>query len=57
MKRRDLVREIERLGYTLDRSSDHGIFEKDGCRPLQIPNHREINEQTAKEILKIAKGD
>jgi len=55
MKRRDLVKELERLGYKLDRIGSHAIYEKQGSRPLQVPNHREINENTAKAILKIAK--
>ncbi|MDR1957326.1 MAG: hypothetical protein LBQ30_10820 [Treponema sp.] len=30
------------------------MYEKAGCHSVQIPNHREINEYTAKAILKIA---
>lgn len=54
MKRRDLIKKLEAAGYRLDRDGDHSIYEKEGCRPVQIPRHREINENTAKAILKAA---
>jgi mRNA interferase HicA len=54
MKRRDLIKRLEAAGYTLDRTGDHAIYEKKGGRPVQIPNHREISEETAKAILKAA---
>ncbi|MDR0512519.1 MAG: type II toxin-antitoxin system HicA family toxin [Treponema sp.] len=45
---------MEAAGYRLDRTGDHAIYEKPGSRPVQVPNHREINENTAKVILKAA---
>jgi mRNA interferase HicA len=54
MKRIDLIRKLKNAGYRSDRNGDHEIFEKQGCRSVQIPNHREINENTARQILKIA---
>ncbi|MCL1999581.1 MAG: type II toxin-antitoxin system HicA family toxin [Turicibacter sp.] len=54
MKRKDLVKKLEKHGYKLDRIGDHSIYEKPGNRPVQVPNHREINEYTAKQILKNA---
>ena len=54
MKRRDLIKKLEAGGYKLDRTGDHSIYEKEGCRPVQVPNHREINENTAKAILRAA---
>jgi mRNA interferase HicA len=54
MKRKDLVKKLQAAGYRLDRNGDHSIFEKEGGRPVQVPNHREINEYTAKAILKAA---
>ena len=54
MKRKDLIRKLKAAGYYLDRTGDHAIFEKPECRPVQVPNHREINEYTARAILKIA---
>ena len=54
MKRKDLIKKLEEAGYRLDRTGDHAIYEKPGSRPVQVPNHREINENTAKAILKTA---
>jgi len=54
VKRKDLIRKLEAAGYHLDRTGDHAIYEKPGSRPVQVPNHREINEYTAKFILKTA---
>ena len=54
MKRRDLVKKLEAAGYTVDRDGDHTIYEKTGSRPVQVPKHREINENTARAILKAA---
>ena len=54
MKRRDLIKKLEAAGYRLDRKGDHRIYEKSGSRPVQVPDHNEINEYTAKEILKAA---
>ena len=54
MKRKDLIKKLEAAGYRLDRTGDHAIYEKTGSRPVQVPNHREINEYTAKAILRAA---
>ena len=54
MKRRDLVKKLEAVGYKLNRTGDHAIYEQEGGRPVQVPNHREINENTANTILKAA---
>ena len=54
MKRKDLIKKLEAAGYKLDRTGDHAIYEKEGQRPVQVPNHREINENTAKAILRAA---
>lgn len=54
MKRRDLIKKLEAAGYQQDRNDTHAIYEKPGSRSVQVPNHREINETTAKEILKAA---
>jgi len=54
VKRKDLIKKLETAGYRLDRTGDHSIYEKPGSRPVQVPNHREINEYTAKAILKAA---
>lgn len=55
MKRRDLVKKLEAAGYREDRNDGgHAIYEKQGSRPVQVPNHREVNDNTAKAILKTA---
>ena len=55
MKRRDLVKKLEAAGYKVDRvDGDHTIYEIDGGRALQVPRHREINENTARSILRAA---
>jgi mRNA interferase HicA len=54
MKRKDLVKKLEAAGYRLDRTGDHAIYEQQGSRPVQVPNHREVNEYTAKAILRVA---
>jgi len=55
VKQRDLVKKLRAAGYKVARDDgDHTIYEKEGSRPLQVPRHREINEITAKVILKAA---
>jgi len=49
-----LIKKLKAAGYRLDRTGDHAIYEKPGHRSVQVPNHREINEFTAKAILKTA---
>lgn len=55
MKRRDLIKRLEAAGYKEDRNDGgHAVYESKNGRPVQVPNHREINENTAKAILKAA---
>ncbi len=62
MKRKDLIRKLESVGYRWVREGDHINMFKPGIpkdQPplrglIQIPRHAEINEITAKEILKQA---
>lgn len=55
MKRRDLVQRLEAAGYRMERDNgDHTIYAKPGCRPIPVPRHRELNENTAKSILRAA---
>jgi len=55
MKRRDLINKLTVSGYKEVRNDGgHAIYAKIGSRPLQVPNHREINENTARAILKAA---
>jgi mRNA interferase HicA len=54
VKRKDLIKKLKIAGYRLDRTGEHAIYERPGSRPVQVPNHREINEYTAKAILRTA---
>jgi len=54
MKRWDLIKKLIANGYKHDRTGDHSIYEKKGHRSVQVPNHREINEETARIVLKTA---
>lgn len=54
MKRRDLVKRLKEGGYREVRDGDHTIFEKPDGRAVQVPRHKEINENTARAILKAA---
>ena len=54
MKRRLLIKRIEDAGFVLKRhGSDHDIYTKDNI-VIQIPRHAEINEYTARGILRKA---
>ncbi|MEE8816248.1 MAG: type II toxin-antitoxin system HicA family toxin [Lachnospiraceae bacterium] len=54
MKHRDLVNKLKEAGYRKIRDGDHEIFKKPGGRMVEVPKHREVNENTAKQILKDA---
>lgn len=54
MKYRVLVKKLNELGWYYKKPGGrHDIFTKDG-KIMSIPRHKEINEITAKEILKKA---
>ncbi len=55
MKRRDLIKALESAGLRKERDNgDHTIYAKPSARPIPVPRHRELNENTAKSILKAA---
>ena len=55
MKRRDLIKKLEANGFTKVREgNEHTIYKASNQRAVQVPRHREINENTAKQILKDA---
>lgn len=55
MKRRDLIRQLEAAGYRKARDDgDHTVYKKPGLPTAIVPRHRELNELTANNILKIA---
>ena len=52
MKRRDLVKKLERAGFRFVRhGGGHDIYRR-GPDEEQVPMHKEINERLAKGILK-----
>ena len=55
MKRKDLVKKLKSVGYREERNEGgHAIYSKEGRRHIPVPNHKEVNEYTAKAILKAA---
>ncbi len=58
MKRTKIERDLKKMGYSLlkGRGSKHDAW-SNGAYTVYIPRHREINEYTAKAILKEAKGN
>ena len=55
MKHRDLTKKLTDAGFIKVRDDgNHTIYAKPGNRQVQIPRHREINENTARVILKAA---
>ncbi len=54
MKRRDLIDTLKRNGFELYRhGGSHDIYRK-GNIQITVPRHNEINEDTARAILKEA---
>jgi len=57
MKRAELETELRRLGWRFLRHGGRHDVWTDGDREVVIPRHTEINEYTAKAILREARGD
>ena len=52
MKQRDLVKKLEDAGFVFkEHGGNHDTYKR-GDETEQIPRHKEINEITAKKILK-----
>lgn len=52
MKRRDLIKKLEDAGFIFkEHGAKHDTYKR-GTDTEQVPRHREINEITAKHILK-----
>lgn len=52
MKRRDLIKKIEAAGFCFkEHGGNHDTYKR-GSDTEQIPRHKEINEITAKRILR-----
>ena len=56
MKRRDLEKRLLALGWRLVRHGARHDVWSDGEREIAVPRHNEINEYTAKAILREAGG-
>lgn len=56
MKRRDLIQKLKKAGWEISSGAKHDMAthpNKPGLK-IPIPRHTEINEYTAKQILKEA---
>ena len=52
MKRRELIRRLEKAGFVFVRNGGkHDVYAR-GNEIEHIPRHREVNEQLAKSIIK-----
>ena len=55
LKRRDLITKLKAAGYKEVRyDGSHTIYKKDGCRAVQIPRHKELNEFTTNAVKPLA---
>jgi len=56
MKRRDLIKKLQKAGWQIIEGANHSlaIHPNDSGIKLSIPRHNEINEYTARGILKDA---
>ena len=52
MKRKDLIKRLERNGWFLKRNGGNHDLYTDGNRVEAIPRHSEINERLAQDIVK-----
>jgi len=59
MKRRDLIRELKRMGCILiRRGARHDWYQNPKTKISQpVPRHREIKESLARHIIKMLKDD
>ena len=52
MKRRDLIKKLEKAGFVFkEHGANHDTYKR-GSDTEQVPRHNEINEITARNILK-----
>jgi len=52
VKRRDLIKQLQQLGFSFEwHGANHDVYRR-GNEIEQIPRHNEINERLAKAILK-----
>lgn len=52
MKRRELIKKLESIGFTFERhGGNHDVYRRNSDKE-QIPRHKEVNERLAKAILR-----
>ncbi len=52
MKRKDLIKKLESIGFEFERhGSNHDVYKR-GNEKETVPRHTEVNEPLAKAILK-----
>lgn len=57
MKKKDVEHSLRKYGWWLDRhGGSHDVW-TNGIVTTQVPRHRELNELTAKSIIKKAKSN
>jgi mRNA interferase HicA len=56
VKRRELEKRLKKMGWQASRHGRKHDIWTDGEREIAVPRHKEINEYTAKAILKEAEG-
>lgn len=56
VKRQELERQLRKLGWELARHGGKHDIWTNGEREVAVPRHQEINEYTARGILREAKG-
>lgn len=57
MKKRDLEKKLESLGWWLKRQGNNHEIWTNGEDSEPVPRHREISEMLAKKIIKVAKNN
>jgi predicted RNA binding protein YcfA (HicA-like mRNA interferase family) len=54
---RELEKQLRRLGWSVSREGGKHTIWTDGVNEIAVPRHTEVNEYSARKILKLAKGD
>jgi len=57
VKLRELEKKLREHGWRFDRQGGKHTIWTNGVSEIVVPRHSEINEYTAKKILKLAKGE
>lgn len=57
MKKRDLEKELKRLGWWFKREGGSHEIWTNGEDTESVPRHREVDENLSKKILRVAKNN